>query len=219
LLAGNKGYPQVIERHEGNVDWTVASAFQFGDTLHWLLDTEDDMYPAGRGTGLLGGMEPLSARDAGTRGTYWPLLGVGAYRLIFSSTSIGHPPSEFFDGWSLLAGELQVGDEFVSSPMADTFIHGRVIAEGLVITPAGIFPDALRVFYYFELPVYGVYDFPHPEPEGYFRALEYGSIDWVAGVGPVRSTLRSMVTVGATVDQGVRETTATLTVATNLDVE
>ena len=57
-----------------------------------------------------------------------------------------------------------------------------------------------------------------PEIVGYMRGLDYGTMYWVAGVGPVRVTYRSGMSIGDDgVDAGLREITVTLTSASALD--
>jgi len=62
----------------------------------------------------------------------------------------------------------------------------------------------------------GLVDIIHPESYGYARFLDYETIHRVVDVGPVRASYRVLSTVGDTLDEGLGESTAVLTVSTNL---
>ncbi|MCP3975743.1 MAG: hypothetical protein GY720_14755, partial [bacterium] len=150
---------------------------------------------------------------------YYRPLFIGNPHVWRCASWLGYPASYMVEEFPFLNGDLEPGDETSLELSAGIYLHFRVLEERRTITPAAAFNNALRIFYYFEHPVTAFYDIYDPEPIGYLRSLDYGTIDWVAGVGPVHSTYRAMVLVGPTIDEGMGMTSAVLTDATNLTSE
>lgn len=211
-----------LDADSGTLDWVVDFALATEDTLAWLMAGDVEWVTPGRASAVLSDARSRLAPRSGSREDYYQYYGtlfVGASHVWRCASWLGYPESFNVEEFPFLTDELDPGDETSIELHSDIFLHFRVLGEQSVVTPAGIFRDALRLFYYFEYPVVGLYDIMEPEPLGYVRALDYGTLDWVAGIGPVKSTSRAMVTVGAAVDEGMGASTAILTDATNLPEE
>ena len=196
-LAANHPRPTPLQLDNGTLDWSLDFTVPSGDTLGCLFGSMED-WP--------------------TRANY-VYFGPGADQLWIGPDWLGYPPGGASTRFPLLEGGLQAGDTFTQNLGGDLALSVRVIGESTVSTPAGVFANALACFYYVDYGVVGVQD-PQGGPEivGYMRGLDYGTMYWVAGVGPVRVTYRSGMSIGDDgVDAGLREITVTLTSASALD--
>jgi len=98
--------------------------------------------------------------------------------------------------WTYLESELTTGHEFVQ-PLGNTgaTLRARVLGPSLVETPAGIYTQAIEVFYVIDFGVSSETDGPG-NLLGYMHPLSYGSIHYAPGVGPVASYERMLSNFG-----------------------
>jgi hypothetical protein len=98
--------------------------------------------------------------------------------------------------WIFLTPDLRPGSGFslqlVPELANDVFLYAQVIGWRSVGTDAGTFPHALEVAYLVDFGVSQATD-QDGDPLGYSRSYLYGTIDYVAGVGPVHSYERSQI--------------------------
>jgi hypothetical protein len=100
--------------------------------------------------------------------------------------------------WIFLTPDLRPGSEFslqlVPDLADDVFLHARVLGWRSVETEAGTFRRALEVAYLVDFGVTEITDFDG-NTLGYVRDVLFGTVDYVIGVGPVRSYERLQITV------------------------
>ena len=115
--------------------------------------------------------------------------------------------------WIFLTPDLRPGSEFslqlVPDLADDVFLHARVLGWKSVETEAGTFHRALEVAYLVDFGVTEITDF-NGYRLGYVRDNLFGTVDYVVGVGPVRSYERLQITVDP-LDRGNSDVTASLT--------
>lgn len=190
-LAANHPRPTLLQLDTGTLDWSLSVAIPAGDTLGCLFDSVED-WP--------------------TRADY-RYFGPGAEQIWIGPDWLGYPPNGPNERLPLLEGGLQAGDTFTQDLVGELQLFVRVLGEQAVSTPAGVYANALACFYYVDYGVLGLVD-PEGGPEvvGYLRGFDYGTVHWVADLGPVRATYREGMTLGDDgVDAGLREITVSLT--------
>jgi hypothetical protein len=115
--------------------------------------------------------------------------------------------------WMFLTPDLRPGNGFllqlVPDLADDVFLHARILGWKDVQTEAGTFHHALEVAYLVDFGISQATDVDG-NPVGYFRSYLYGTIDYAAGVGPVRSYERLQLTLDP-LNRGNSDVTASLT--------
>jgi hypothetical protein len=115
--------------------------------------------------------------------------------------------------WIFLTPDLRPGSEFtlqlVPELADDVFLHARILGWKSVETEAGTFHRALDVAYLVDFGVTEITDF-NGNTLGYVGDDLFGTVDYVVGVGPVRSYERLQITVDP-LGRGNSDETASLT--------
>lgn len=115
--------------------------------------------------------------------------------------------------WIFLTPDLRPGSGFtlqlVPDLADDVFLHARVLGWKSVVTDAGMFRRALDVAYLVDFGVDEIVD-PDGNTLGYTRSSLFGTVDFVVGVGPVRSYERLNIAADP-LNRGNSDQTASLT--------
>lgn len=115
--------------------------------------------------------------------------------------------------WKYLEAHPVPGREFsmqlLPSLTDDVFLHARILPRQNLVTPAGVFRDAVVCLY---LVDYGIGEVTDDRGIliGYLQHLSYGTVAYVAGVGPVHSYERPLLSTGDPLPVGSGELTITL---------
>jgi hypothetical protein len=101
--------------------------------------------------------------------------------------------------WKFLTSNLIPGSEFthqlVPALASDVFLHGRILSRRRVVTPAGVFENAVVCAYLIDYGTTALTD-PSGNPTGYTRFFDYGSVSYADQTGPVACYERRMLAVG-----------------------
>jgi hypothetical protein len=115
--------------------------------------------------------------------------------------------------WIFLTSTLSTGSEFEEqvAPLLspDIVLHGRILGQQSVTTPAGTYADALVCFYALDFGISDATDI-NGDPLGHFRSFDYGVVAYVQDVGPVYGYERHLVEMGAPLSHGSLEETSRL---------
>ena len=116
--------------------------------------------------------------------------------------------------WKYLESDLSTGHEFVHPLFpgsgVDVLLRARVLGTTYVETAAGIYTQALDVFYVLDFGVSEATD-EQGNFAGYLHQLSYGSIYYVPGIGPVAGYERMMTNYGPNgLERGYAELTHSL---------
>ncbi|TMQ65224.1 MAG: hypothetical protein E6K79_05515 [Candidatus Eisenbacteria bacterium] len=115
--------------------------------------------------------------------------------------------------WKYLVADLTRGSTFslqlVPDLASDIFLHARVLREPKPINGANRLRSALQVLYVIDFGVSLATDV-NGNVTGYYRVYSYGTVDYIAGVGPVASYERAYVAPGMPLDPGQYDQTISL---------
>ncbi len=122
--------------------------------------------------------------------------------------------------WTYLTSALTTGSEFTlqlaRGLASDVFLHGRIMGQQTVATPAATYADALICFYALDYGVAEETDI-NGNSLGFYREFSYGTVAFVQNVGPVYCYQRDIVETGTPLTHGAIDQTIRL-LATGLDL-
>jgi hypothetical protein len=109
--------------------------------------------------------------------------------------------------------KLAAGSEFthqlVPAVADDVFLHARILPDRTVETPAGVFDNVVVCLY---LVDYGISTGTDASgvTSGYWQSISYGTVAYAAGIGPVFSYERPLMSTGDPLPPGAGDLTVGL---------
>jgi hypothetical protein len=161
---------------------------------------------------LAEGLGPPRDRRGGT--TFRPML-LSGYAWARTSDWIGgYGDLDRNPSWIYLTADLDPGAEFTHQLLPavadDVFLHARILERQTIATPLGVFDNSVVCLY---LVDYGVLSVTNEfgGVQGYVQSLSYGTVAYVAGIGPIFSYERVLTSTGNPLPPGAGDLTLHLT--------